>query len=94
MEHEIIGEVAKAALETTVIYGSGSVDKKGPGPRAKVAHKALERGMNLLFFTCGMIAVAFVLIISIYLVISGMPAHFGDRSHQLPLRHPLVRIHQ
>ena len=74
MEHEIIGEVAKAALETTVIYGSGSVDKKGPGPRAKVAHKALERGMNLLFFTCGMIAVAFVLIISIYLVISGMPA--------------------
>ena len=74
MEHEIIGEVAKAALETTVIYGSGSVDKKGPGPRAKVAHKALERGMNLLFVTCGMIAVAFVLIISIYLVISGMPA--------------------
>ena len=74
MEHEIIGEVAKAALGTTVIYGSGSVDKKGPGPRAKVAHKALERGMNLLFFTCGMIAVAFVLIISIYLVISGMPA--------------------
>ena len=49
MEHEIIGEVAKAALGTTVIYGSGSVDKKGPGPRAKVAHKALERGMNLLF---------------------------------------------
>ena len=39
MEHEIIGEVAKAALETTVIYGSGSVDKKGPGPRAKVAHR-------------------------------------------------------
>ena len=30
--------------------------------------------MNALFFLCGMVAVAFVLVISIYLVISGLPA--------------------
>lgn len=30
--------------------------------------------MNALFFICGMVAVAFVLLISIYLIISGLPA--------------------
>ena len=30
--------------------------------------------MNTIFFLCGMVAVAFVLIISVYLVISGLPA--------------------
>ncbi len=34
----------------------------------------LESGMNLLFFLCGFVAVAFVLVITIYLVISGLPA--------------------
>lgn len=35
---------------------------------------ALENGMNLLFLLCGIIAVGFVLCITIYLVISGIPA--------------------
>lgn len=34
----------------------------------------MERVMNALFFICGMVAVAFVLLISIYLIISGLPA--------------------
>ena len=34
----------------------------------------LESGMHLLFFLCGFVAVAFVLVITIYLVISGLPA--------------------
>ncbi len=34
----------------------------------------LEKGMHLLFFLCGAIAVAFVLIISCYLIVSGIPA--------------------
>ena len=36
--------------------------------------RPLEVTMNLLFFLCGFIAVVFVLFISIYLVISGLPA--------------------
>lgn len=40
----------------------------------KKALKAMERVMNALFFICGMVAVAFVLLISIYLIISGLPA--------------------
>ena len=36
--------------------------------------RPLEVIMNLLFFLCGFIAVVFVLFISIYLIISGLPA--------------------
>lgn len=34
----------------------------------------IERIMHLLFLICGIIAIAFVLLISIYLIISGLPA--------------------
>ena len=48
----------------------------GQQPRLRVNNprEALEFFMKALFFVCGMIAVAFVLIISIYLIISGLPA--------------------
>ena len=36
--------------------------------------RPLEVTMNLLFFLCGVIAVVFVLFISIYLIVSGLPA--------------------
>lgn len=34
----------------------------------------IERIMHILFLVCGIIAIAFVLVISIYLIISGLPA--------------------
>ena len=42
--------------------------------RQKSARSALERFMNLVFLLCGLIAVGFVLFISIYLILSGLPA--------------------
>ena len=36
--------------------------------------RPLEVFMNLLFFVCGLIAVVFVLFISLYLIVSGLPA--------------------
>ena len=42
--------------------------------KKKGARSAVEFVMNLLFLICGLIAVAFVLFISIYLIISGIPA--------------------
>ena len=36
--------------------------------------RPLEVFMNLVFFVCGLIAVVFVLFISIYLIVSGLPA--------------------
>lgn len=36
--------------------------------------KTIETGFRLLFLMCGLIAVAFVLLISIYLIIAGIPA--------------------
>ena len=72
MEHEIAGAILDGALTSAAV--SGRQKQKDRGPRASGSRKALESGMNLLFFICGMVAVAFVLAISIYLVISGLPA--------------------
>ena len=38
------------------------------------AKDALENFMRALFLICGLVAVAFVLVISIYLIVSGIPA--------------------
>lgn len=44
-----------------------------PPPKNGV-RKTVERVMNVVFLLCGLIAVGFVLFISVYLVISGIPA--------------------
>ena len=36
--------------------------------------KAIEGLIHLIFLLCGIVAVAFVLFISIYLIVSGLPA--------------------
>ena len=38
------------------------------------ARKTVEQIIHLIFLLCGIVAVAFVLLISIYLIISGLPA--------------------
>ena len=40
----------------------------------RMLHWLYERGMHLLFLLCGIVSVAFVLFISVYLIISGIPA--------------------
>src|SRR5699024_10361933 len=45
----------------------------GPGQRQRVG-KTAEFIMQLVFLICGLLAVGFVLVISIYLIISGLPA--------------------
>ena len=42
--------------------------------KAKGTRSAIEFAMNLIFLICGLIAVSFVLFISVYLIISGIPA--------------------
>ena len=71
MEHEIAGQAVKAAMDGAL---GGTADRKKEPMTGKKALKAMERVMNALFFICGMEAVAFVLLISIYLIISGLPA--------------------
>lgn len=44
--------------------------------KKKGAREGLEMTMHLLFLLCGAVAVAFVLFISIYLIVSGLPAIF------------------
>ena len=71
MEYETVG----AAVDGSAVGQ--------PKYKVKAKRKPLEVFMNALFFLCGMVAVAFVLIISIYLVISGLPAillYIGENS--------------
>lgn len=42
--------------------------------RKSARQTALENSMNVLFFLCGIITVGFVLCISVYLIVSGVPA--------------------
>ena len=44
------------------------------GSKKKGAREALEMAMHAIFLLCGTVAVAFVLLISIYLILSGLPA--------------------
>ena len=46
----------------------------GHGSKRKGAREAMEMAMHAIFLLCGTVAVAFVLLISIYLIISGLPA--------------------
>ena len=41
---------------------------------AREARKAVEGGIQVVFLLCGTLAVGFVLLISIYLILSGLPA--------------------
>ena len=42
--------------------------------KIKKTAKGLEKGMNLLFLICGLLTILFVILITIFLVISGIPA--------------------
>lgn len=42
--------------------------------KIKKAAKAAEKGMNLLFLVCGLFTVMFVILITVFLLISGVPA--------------------
>ena len=42
--------------------------------RKRAGAKATERAMQIVFLLCGLVAVAFVFLISAYLILSGLPA--------------------
>lgn len=58
-------ETAKAPVRTAV--PNRSMKRKG-------GREAMELAFHLVFLLCGAVAVAFVLFISVYLIISGLPA--------------------
>ena len=49
-------------------------EQNSTAPKTKGIRAAFKKGMNILFFLCGAVAVLFVLFISIYLIVSGIPA--------------------
>ena len=66
-------------MENTLhIPGPAPAARSGPAdgrtPRTKGARDVLEGLMHLVFLLCGIVAVGFVLCISVYLIISGVPA--------------------
>ena len=60
---------------TTAPFSGASARRTTLPPRphrAKV--KAAEKTMQIVFLLCALVAVAFVLLISVYLILSGLPA--------------------
>ena len=57
-------------------------------PRHSGMRKTLENLIHLIFLLCGVVAVAFVLLLSIYLILSGIPAirEIGLGTRQTPPR--------
>ena len=51
-----------------------STTSPAPRSRAAATKKAMEHVMRALFAFCGFIAIAFVLLITVYLILSGLPA--------------------
>lgn len=51
-----------------------AAEQNSPLVKRRGLRDLLEKGMNGLFFLCGLVAVAFVVFITVYLVISGLPA--------------------
>ena len=63
-------EESKPRKEKKTREGRG----RGPQPGQRSPLRAMELVMNGVFFFCGIVAIVFVLFISIYLIISGLPA--------------------
>ncbi len=53
---------------------TGAGTREHSRPKARGTKEILEWLMHLIFLLCGIVAVAFVLIISVYLIVSGVPA--------------------
>lgn len=72
MEHEFVREMGKNPTHKTI--RTSVHERAAPLRQARLLREGLERTMSTLFFLCGFLAVACVLFISVYLVISGLPA--------------------
>ena len=61
--------------EQSLYRSSAEPRQKGAQRKGKAGgRRPLESVMQLIFFICGFIAIAFVLVITVYLIISGLPA--------------------
>ncbi len=60
-------------LQTPAVFAPSRERRRISLPK-QFRRKAMERVMQILFTLCGLVAVGFVLLITIYLVLSGVPA--------------------
>ena len=64
-----------SALSAAATAGAASrAPRPGSTPRRRAGAKPLETAMQAVFLLCGLVAVAFVLLITFYLILSGLPA--------------------
>lgn len=64
-----------SALSAAATAGAASrAPRPGSTPHRRAGAKPLETAMQAVFLLCGLVAVAFVLLITFYLILSGLPA--------------------
>ena len=71
MQEQIQANIPYAAVSPA---DSEEQQSRRNNPKRRNIREAMEMTMHILFLLCGIVAVAFVLLISIYLIISGIPA--------------------
>ena len=77
MERKIIGGLFAAGVQAKPQRAAErkAGRKPAPAPRNKKgSREIMEMAVHILFLLCGIVAVGFVLFISIYLIVSGLPA--------------------
>ncbi len=72
----VIGKGARHGTGLTAVNAVESITNPPHTPERSSyrARKTVEQIIHLIFLLCGIVAVAFVLLISIYLILSGLPA--------------------
>ena len=75
MENAQVSPIWRRAEKNKACRSASRQSDDGQTPRkSRNIHEAMELVFHAVFLLCGIVAVAFVLFISLYLIVSGLPA--------------------
>ena len=74
MERDIMGDIMGAAADGALIGSDVLAGSEMNGMKRRGGREAMETAFHILFLLCGAVAMVFVLFISVYLIVSGLPA--------------------
>ena len=74
MERDIMGDIMGASADGALTGFDVLAGSETNGMKRRGGREAMETAFHILFLLCGAVAMVFVLFISVYLIVSGLPA--------------------
>ena len=74
MERDIMGDIMGASADGALTGFDVLAGSEMNGMKRRGGREAMETAFHILFLLCGAVAMVFVLFISVYLIVSGLPA--------------------